>query len=89
MAKDGLVQVRMDAKLKEEVENLYRDLGTSFAEAIRMFAVQSIKVQGMPFRIAKPTSTAGSLSKYASADLIPLEDDAFEKEVANKHAHLD
>ncbi len=88
MAKDGLVQVRMDTKLKEEVENLYRDLGTSFAEAIRMFAVQSIKAQGMPFRIAKSTATTGSLSKYTNADLIPLENDAFEKEVAKKHTHL-
>lgn len=89
MAKDGLVQVRMDADIKEEVESLYRDLGTSFAEAVRMFAVQSIKAQGMPFRIAEPSSTAGRLAKYANADLIQLEDKAFEKAMADKHARVD
>ena len=89
MAKDGLVQVRMDAAIKEKVENLYRDLGTSFAEAVRVFAVQSIKAQGMPFRIAEPNSTAGRLAKYANADLVELENKAFEKAMVEKHARVD
>ena len=89
MAKDALVQVRMDAEIKEEVESLYRGLGTSFAEAVRVFAVQSIKAQGMPFRIAEPSSTAGRLSKYANADLTHLESKAFEKTMADKHACVD
>ncbi len=51
MAKEATLQVRMDADLKEEVEKLYRELGTSFAEAVRIFAKQSIKQNGMPFVI--------------------------------------
>ena len=33
MAKEATLQVRMDADLKEEAEKLYRDMGTSLAEA--------------------------------------------------------
>lgn len=54
MAMDSTLQVRMDGQLKVEVEELYRKLGTSFAEAVRIFAQQSLCAGGMPFR---PTLT--------------------------------
>lgn len=50
MAKDSTFQVRMDSQVKAQVEELYRSLGTSFAEAIRMFARQSLSVGGLPFQ---------------------------------------
>ena len=49
MAKEATLQVRMDAELKDKVEALYRDMGTSFAEAVRIFARQSVRENGMPF----------------------------------------
>ena len=49
MAKQAVYQVRMDEDIKNEVEALYRDMGTSFAEAVRMFAVQSLREGGLPF----------------------------------------
>ena len=49
MAKEAILQVRMDQELKEQVEALYKQLGTSFAEAVRIFARQSIEDRGMPF----------------------------------------
>ena len=49
MAMDATLQVRMDKELKTEVEDLYRSLGTTFAEAVRIFARQSLRVGGMPF----------------------------------------
>ena len=49
MAKQAVYQVRMDEDIKDQVELLYKNMGTSFAEAIRIFAVQSIREQGMPF----------------------------------------
>jgi addiction module RelB/DinJ family antitoxin len=39
----------MDSELKTEVEALYKNLGTSFAEAVRIFAQQSLRDGGMPF----------------------------------------
>lgn len=49
MAKTSVLQVRMDEELKKEVEDLYENMGTSFAEAVRIFAKKSIDIQGMPF----------------------------------------
>ena len=49
MAKEATLQVRMDSELKEQAESLYRQLGTSFAEAVRIFARQSVEEKGMPF----------------------------------------
>ena len=50
MSFDATLQVRMDGELKAQVEELYRSLGTSFAEAVRIFAQQSLREGGMPFR---------------------------------------
>ena len=50
MAMDSTLQIRMSSELKAQVEELYRSLGTSFAEAVRIFAQQSIREGGMPFR---------------------------------------
>jgi len=52
---DATLQVRMDSQVKRSVEELYRDLGTSFAEAVRIFAQQSLLAGGMPFRPALKT----------------------------------
>ena len=50
MAMDATLQIRMDKDLKAQVEALYRGMGTSFAEAVRIFAQQSLREGGMPFR---------------------------------------
>ena len=87
MAKQAIYQVRMDEEIRDQVEKLYRDLGTTFAEAVRIFAVQSIREKGFPF---KPSDTRGKslgiLSSLADPALIPQENGAFEKAMAAKHA---
>ena len=55
MALDATCQIRMDSELKAQVEELYRNLGTSFAEAVRIFAQQSLREGGLPFRPALKT----------------------------------
>ena len=50
MAMDATVQIRMNGDLKAQVEELYRNMGTSFAEAVRIFAQQSLREGGMPLR---------------------------------------
>ena len=57
MAMESTFQVRMDSDLKSQVEALYRNLGTSFAEAVRIFAQQSLREGGMPFRPTLKTWT--------------------------------
>lgn len=89
MAKEAVVQIRMDEKVKEEAENLYRNLGTSFAEAVRIFAAQSISEHGFPFvpknYAVNKRSARGILSKYASEELRNQEKDAFLKAMVTKH----
>ncbi len=87
MAKTAVYQVRIDEDIKNQAEALYRRMGTSFAEAIRIFAVQSIREQGMPFTPSEQRGRSfGVLSRFADPALIPQEDRAFEKAMVEKHA---
>ena len=87
MAKQAVYQVRMDEDIKNQVEELYRGLGTTFAEAVRIFAVQSIHEQGMPFTpSAVRGKTYGALSRYSDPTLRDQESSAFEKAMEAKHA---
>lgn len=86
MSKEATLQVRMDSELKEQVEILYRNLGTSFAEAVRIFAKQSIINNGMPFNITTNRKSAfGIAEKYANPSLIPEEKGAFERAMVEKY----
>ena len=60
MAKDALLQVRMDSKEKSDVEKLYEELGTSFAEAVRIFARKSLSTGGFPFSVVLPAKNIKS-----------------------------
>lgn len=51
MAKESILQVRMDAEVKEQAELLCKRLGTTFVEGVRMFAKQSIAENAMPFML--------------------------------------
>ena len=87
MAKEATLQVRMDAELKEKVELLYRGMGTSFAEAVRIFATQSLVENRMPFQVTTGKGNAfGAASKYANAVLINQEKGAFAQAMEAKHA---
>lgn len=90
MAKEATLQVRMDAELKEKAEELYRNLGTSLAEAVRIFAKQSVEENAMPFVIHVPKKNVrGMAAKYANPDLIPLEKEALENAMVKKHENID
>ena len=47
--KESILEVKMDSDLKEQGEKLYEQTGTTFAEAIRIFAKQSVREKAMPF----------------------------------------
>lgn len=90
MAKDVVLQVRMDSELKQQAEAVYTNLGTSFAEAVRIFARQSVLMNGMPFPVRNEIRKAGGmLSKYANPSLIEAEEGVFEKAMEEKHGKTD
>lgn len=46
------VVVRVDDKLKEEAAQLFNDLGLDMSTAVKMFLIQSVRMQGIPFEIS-------------------------------------
>ena len=91
MKTDAVLQVRIDGQLKKEVEALYDRLGISIADAVRMFVVQSIEVQGLPFEVKsgfspkKKLYAYGIANKYADASLVSKEKDAWKMAVMEKY----
>ena len=84
MAKEATLQVRMDAELKEQAELLYRQLGTSFAEAVRIFARQSVEERAMPFTMHLASSGSGRKLGIANGKyVIPDDIDGCNHEIAD------
>jgi len=54
MAKQVLVQTRIDKTLKEEVAEIYEALGMDLPTAIRMFFTKSKMSRGLPFDTTLP-----------------------------------
>ena len=84
MAKEAVLQVRIDADLKREAEELYSKLGTSLAEAVRMFARQSVKEQALPLRIYEPVKRGTMPIGIADGKyIIPDDLDTHKDEIAS------
>ena len=80
MEAEVVLQVRMDKKTKDKVEKLYRDMGITFATAVRLFAKQSLVEERLPFVVSKkPVLAGGMLSKYADKTKWKKEKKALEK----------
>ena len=86
--KSTVMQFRMDTELKRDAESLFRELGTSFAEALRIFARQCVMTRSMPITIALPrqTSASGAFAQYADPAKRKLETGAFSRAMKAKHA---
>ena len=87
--KSTVMQFRMDKELKSEAEVLFRELGTSFAEALRIFAKQCVLTHSMPIAIAMPQrkTASGALARYADPAKRKLESGAFARAMEAKHAN--
>ena len=83
MAKEATLQVRMDSTLKEQVELLYKTLGTSFAEAVRIFAQQSVAENGMPFKVQLPKKNTFRLGIAKDKMIVPDDIDFCNDEIAD------
>ncbi len=88
MSKEATLQVRMDADMKAQVEALYQRLGTTFAEGVRMFAAQSLLIDGIPLTMSARRKTApsyGMLAEFADPALRAKEQGAFSAAMEAKH----
>lgn len=58
--KSAVLQVRIEERDKVSAERLYDAMGTSLAEAVRMFIKQSILARRLPFQPAAARAKSGS-----------------------------
>ena len=88
MAMQSVLHVRMDTELKEAAEKLYEELGTSFAEAVRIFAKKSVDEQAIPFSVnkVKKHKAFGALKKYANPSKIGRERELLGEAIAKEYA---
>ncbi len=54
MAKTDTLNIRIEPKLKKEVETTLNDLGMNIAEAVTIFLKQVVITESIPFIIRKP-----------------------------------
>ncbi|AFS46620.1 damage-inducible protein J [Streptococcus agalactiae] len=45
------VAVRVDVQLKDDATKLFQSLGLDMSTAVKMFLIQSVKTQSIPFEI--------------------------------------
>ena len=57
MAEQVLIQFRADKALKQEVAEIYEQLGMDLPTAFRMFMTRSKMVKGLPFEATLPETT--------------------------------
>ena len=86
MSKEVVVQIHMDADLKEAAEKIFNRMDMSFAEAISAFAKETIVQNRVPFYVKPKKKTAfGSLAKFANPKWVGLEEIAWERFVIEKY----
>ncbi|MFD3140167.1 type II toxin-antitoxin system RelB/DinJ family antitoxin [Streptococcus agalactiae] len=51
------VAVRVDVQLKDDATKLFQSLGLDMSTAVKMFLIQSVKTQSIPFEIKNNPST--------------------------------
>ena len=93
MAKSSSLYIRIDPKVKAEIEQIYARYGMSITDAINIFLYQSRNIQGLPFDLRPSVhetndtspSMKGALKKYADLSLRAKEDGAWENAVTENH----
>jgi len=57
MPKTAMIRARTDSFLKEEVEQIFKELGLTTTEAINLFFNQIRIRKGLPFEVVIPNNT--------------------------------
>lgn len=69
MAKTETIRARVEPELKQQAENVLRELGLSATEAITLFYRQVTMHRGLPFEVKIPNaSTAEALLQAESGE---------------------
>ncbi len=68
MAKTDILNIRIEPKLKKEVETTLNDLGMNVAEAVTIFLKQVVMTDSIPFIIRKPKLNAETIKAIEEAE---------------------
>jgi DNA-damage-inducible protein J len=76
MAKTATIRARIEPRLKQEVEKLFKEVGLTTTEAINLFYRQVKLRNGLPFNVVIPNKTTEKVFKDTDAkrNLIRCED---------------
>ena len=77
MAKTRSMHIRVEPKVKEEVEKILSNLGMTSTEAINIYLRQIILTSGIPFEIKTPQFSNEMLEAIKEADEIMKNPDAY------------
>ena len=87
MARGATVRARVDAKLKEETEKIFSEIGLTPSQAITLFLKSVKRERGIPFELKIPNETtlkAMQEAKEGIGETISYED--FIQESESEHA---
>lgn len=90
MSEQALVQARMDKELRDEVAEIYEQLGLDIPTAIRMFFTRTKMVRGIPFDTTLPEKVITRAEatenfkkmREAAADIPEMSLDEINEEIA-------
>jgi len=65
---DTMIRSRIDPKTKREANRLFKSLGLSMSDAIRLFLHQAIAQKGLPFDVKVPNAQTGAAIEELTKD---------------------
>ena len=68
MAKTDTLNIRIEPKLKQDVEKTLGDLGMNIADAVTIFLKQVVLTESIPFLIKKPKFSDEMIEAIKEAD---------------------
>ncbi len=70
MDKTTNISIRMDKDLKAAAEELYAELGINISTAFNIFVCQSLREDGVPFKITANTPNKETVAEMLKAERI-------------------
>lgn len=67
-----MIHVKVDAILKQEVEEIFQGLGITTDDAIRLFYEQVCQHQGLPFSLVPNAETQQAVDEARAHNLTPI-----------------
>lgn len=68
MSKTSNLNVRVDAEIKKQAEQICVELGTSMSNAVNMFLRGMVRYHGFPFDLRLETPNAETIEAFAEGD---------------------